>query len=129
MRQVFFLIIGGSLGTLARYFTVQGIQSRFTDIFPWGTLVVNLSGAFLIGFLFVLFDESFLDRNLRGLLTVGFLGAYTTFSTFSIETLNLLRDGEIGAASLNMLMTNGLGILCTVLGLYAGKILLKTIKG
>jgi CrcB protein len=92
-------------------------------------MAVNLTGAFLIGFVFVLFDESFINRDFRALVSVGFLGAYTTFSTFSLETLTLFRDGEVVAGAGNILMTNFLGLSCTLLGLYAGKLLLRSVKG
>ncbi len=129
MRQVFFLIVGGSFGTLARFTVVKAVQSRLPTLFPWGTMIVNLSGSFIIGFLFILFEESFISRDFRALMMIGFLGAYTTFSTFSLETLNLMRDGEMTAAAGNILLTNFLGITCAFLGLLAGRVFLKFIKG
>lgn len=129
MRQVLFLVLGGSLGTLARYFVSQSVQSKWGTLFPWGTLMVNITGSFLIGFVFILLEESFIHRDLRAFISIGFLGAYTTFSTFSLETLNLFREGDVVAGAGNMLMTNVLGIVFTILGLFVGKLLLRSVRG
>lgn len=95
MTKWFNLAVGGIAGTLSRYL-IAGVVYRFlgTD-FPYGTLVVNLTGCFVIGFLASLSEEKFfLGPNARLLLMVGFCGAFTTFSTFMLENANLLKDGE-----------------------------------
>jgi fluoride exporter len=104
----------GFAGAIARY-QVEGLVSRSTKAaFPWGTLVVNLSGCFLLGLVATLLTERFLPHpQLRSALTIGFLGAYTTFSTFAYETLRLGEDGARGLALLNVALSVvvGLGVM------------------
>ncbi|MBU0650667.1 fluoride efflux transporter CrcB, partial [bacterium] len=90
-----FLLIGGMLGTLLRY-VFSGIAHRILGIgFPYGTFIVNIVGCFFLGFLAVAAEEKFLlDTNMKVFLMVGFCGAFTTFSTFMLETSNLIRDGQ-----------------------------------
>lgn len=97
------LIVGSCLGGVARY-TLSGIIYRIGGSnFPYGTLAVNLIGCFLIGFLNVLAEEKFLlSSNLRILLMIGFCGAFTTFSTFMLETSNLIKGGESLLAFVNL---------------------------
>jgi len=98
------LIIGGAAGTVARY-TLSGAVHRILGAsFPYGTFLVNCSGCLILGFL-VSFTERklLLDTNMRLLLMVGFCGAFTTFSTFILETANLIKDGEATRAFLNVL--------------------------
>ena len=106
------LTIGSIAGGFARY-GLAGLVLRFTGAgFPYGTLVVNLAGSFVIGFLNVLASEKFLlDPQQRILLMTGFCGAFTTFSTFMLETANLFRDGELGygLANLGVSVVAGLG--------------------
>src|ERR1051325_938233 len=86
--------LGGGTGALARYLAASAIMTKFGGRFPLGTLVINVTGSFLIGFLMTMLTERFeLDPNWRLLLIVGFLGGYTTFSSFEWETYTALRDG------------------------------------
>jgi len=128
MQHLLFIALGGSLGALARYGLSRWIQVNLNDIFPWGTLVVNLSGSFFIGFFFELFETSILPADLRSLVTIGFLGAYTTFSTYSLESVNLLREGEIRLFVTNILLSTILGLLLVAAGLYASRFLLKLVR-
>jgi CrcB protein len=96
-----------------------------SETFPLGTLVVNLTGSFLIGVVIELFDTAIIPTEWRSLITIGFLGAYTTFSTYTLETVNLLRDGELRLATLNIVASNLIGILFVVLGIYSSRLLLK----
>ena len=123
MRNVW-IAVAGSAGALSRYH-VEGAVSRFTrGAFPWGTLVVNLSGCFLLGLLFTVLTERFLPHpDLRTALTIGFLGAYTTFSTFAFETVRLAEDGARGLAILNVVVSVVAGVTAAWLGIVAGRTL------
>lgn len=85
---------GGALGALARYVASGWVQSVTGDFFPWGTLAVNVVGCAALGFLMTWLQGSVASPELRQLVTIGFLGSFTTFSTFSYETFAMLRDGE-----------------------------------
>ena len=115
--------VGGALGALARY-GVDGLISRRVDAFPLGTLVINVSGCFLLGFLFTTLSERFGAAPwLRSTLTIGFLGAYTTFSTFSLESYRLAEDGAIALALLNVSGSVALGLVAVYIGVVAGRAL------
>lgn len=115
------LIFGGALGTLARY-GLAGVTYRvFGSDFPHGTLAVNLFGCFLIGFFVVLAETKFLlGPNARLLLMVGFCGAFTTFSTYILESANLIRDGETLRALVNVVGSVVLGFISFRLGILVG---------
>ncbi|WP_221039748.1 fluoride efflux transporter CrcB [Gelria sp. Kuro-4] len=119
------IALGGSLGALARYFLSLWIQNLFGDGFPIGTLVINVSGAFVLGFVYVLSLESSLNPVWRNGLTVGFLGAFTTFSTFALETFLLIQEGLFLNATLNVIITVILGLL----GAFFGGVLAKFVSG
>ena len=111
------LIAGGIAGTLARYLLAGKIYQLLGTSFPYGTLVVNLLGCFIIGFLASLAEEKFLlGPHARLLLMVGFCGAFTTFSTLILETANLLKDGELIKALINGLGSFLLGLLLFYIG-------------
>lgn len=115
------IALGGSLGAVARYSLSLWIQALFGDGFPLGTLVINVTGAFVLGFLYALSLHSSLDPMWRSGLTVGFLGAFTTFSTLTLETFLLIKDGLFLTATLNVLLTVMLGLLGTFLGSVLGR--------
>jgi len=96
------IALGGAVGALARY-GLSGAVHRFASpYFPWGTFVVNVAGCLVFGFIAGLTDERLtIDQTTRAFLLVGVLGAFTTFSTFSFETVELLRNGETAAALMN----------------------------
>ncbi len=96
----FWVALGSALGGMGRY-AVSGLGARFiSETFPWGTLIVNVAGSLLIGVLAALVpvDARVLTENTRAFLMVGFCGGFTTFSSFSLETMNLARNGAFGAA-------------------------------
>lgn len=125
MQQIVFIIVGGSLGALARYGLAKYISQNINQLFPWGTLIINLTGSFLIGCCFELFDKAIIPSEWRSLITIGFLGAYTTFSTYSLETLNLLKEGELGLGLLNILVSNLGGLILVFLGMEFSRLLIK----
>lgn len=125
MQQVLLIAVGGSLGAVARYGLSSFVYHTTSETFPWGTLVVNLTGSFVIGVVIELFDTAIIPTEWRSFITIGFLGAYTTFSTYTLETVNLLRDGELRLATFNIVASNLVGIIFVVLGIYSSRLLLK----
>ena len=123
-----FLLLGGAFGTLSRYF-VSGFTHRyFNTTFPIGTLIVNLIGSFVIGFLWALWENSNLHSNVRSFIFIGILGGFTTFSTYSLETLNLFRDGEIKIGLVNILANNILALVLVFVGFIMAKGLISLIN-
>lgn len=116
--------IGGFFGAITRYSLALWIGQKWGRSFPLGTFVINVSGSFFIGLLMSLFTERFMmNPQWRLLLVVGFLGAYTTFSTFEYETGRLVKDGEWLIASMNVVFSVFVGFLA----LKIGELIAKTI--
>jgi CrcB protein len=116
--------LAGLAGTLCRYWLSGFVAQRFGETFPAGTLVVNIVGCFLAGFLFYLMQERYLvNQTLRTMVMIGFLGAFTTFSSYGLQTLTLLRDGEFGFAALNVAVSNTVGLLVVWVGYALAKAL------
>ena len=117
MIRYLLVVIGGGTGALARYIGASAIMTRFGGRFPLGTLVINVTGSFLIGFLMTMLTERFkLDPNWRLLLVVGFLGGYTTFSSFEWETYSSVREGGLWTGMLNVVSSVMLGYVAVTLG-------------
>ena len=105
MKNLLFVAMGGAVGAMLRYGISSGIYTWFGRGFPYGTLAVNLLGSFAIGLLSILLIEKFnVPHEVRLALVVGVLGALTTFSTFSWETLDLMQQGMMQKAFLNVLL-------------------------
>lgn len=123
MQKVLLIGLAGLLGTVGRY-ALSGLVARsFGETFPWGTLVVNIVGCFLAGLLFYLLQErNLVDPTTRAVVMIGFLGGFTTFSSFGLQTFTLLRDGEFWFASLNIIGSNLLGLLMVWAGYTVGKL-------
>ena len=122
LPQILVIMLGGSLGALMRFIVSSSITEKMGSNFPYGTLTVNVLGSFVMGFLAMLLVERMgLDPLLRLGIFVGFLGAFTTFSTFSMETLNLFEQGESLRALVNMFVSVVLSVLAVWLGVLAGK--------
>jgi len=119
MLKLFYIGLGGFFGAGCRYLLSKWVEIKWESIFPNGTLVVNIIGSFLLGFLMILFLEKTTDYpNLRIIITTGFLGAFTTFSTFSFETVMLLEDKSFLIAGLNIVSNLFAGILAVMLGIF-----------
>lgn len=118
--------LGGALGAVARYALSTWIYQRYFYTFPWGTFVVNILGCFLLGIVYVLgVEKLMISPNTRLFISVGFIGAFTTFSTFSLETLNILKNGEIKIALFNSFGSLVLGLFAVWLGMILTQLLIK----
>ena len=124
MQKTIFIAIAGLVGTLFRYWAGGLVARRYGETFPWGTLAVNLVGCFLAGAVFYLTEERFLvSPTLRTIILIGFLGGFTTFSSFGLQTFTLLREGEMGWAALNIAASNVLGLMMVWSGYAISKAL------
>lgn len=123
--MVWYVALGGAIGSMARYLVGLTVQSRSGLDFPVGTLLVNLTGCLLLGFLArYLLETSAVSPEVRALLTTGLCGGYTTFSTFSYETVTLIEDADWRRAALYVALSV-LGTLgATVLGMAGARLLL-----
>ena len=128
MLRFFVIALGGAIGTLLRYIA-GGLDYRFSGgVFPISTLVVNVTGSLVIGFLWGIVDRFTVSPNVRLFVFIGILGGYTTFSTFSLETFNLMRDGEYRIALMNVILSVILSITAVFLGYFVSKTLLNLYK-
>lgn len=129
MKLIFFIGAGGAVGAIARYYLTmlvnQWSTSHAYSYLP-GTLMVNVLGSFLMGVAFALFSQQLIQsENLRLFIIVGMLGAFTTFSTFSLETLLYLHNGQLMLAVVNVLLSVVLSLAAVVIGFYAFKMLIS----
>jgi CrcB protein len=124
MGKLFLIGLAGFIGTLSRYWMSGVVARRYGETFPMGTLAVNLVGCFLVGLLFYTLEERFLvNQTARTVVLIGFLGGFTTFSSFGMQTFTLLKDGEVGFAILNITASNFVGLLLVWAGYTVAKIL------
>ncbi len=125
MLDYILVMVGGALGTGARFWASGFVAERVGEFFPWGTLVVNVTGSFAIGFLAAFTDPEgpfLVSPRLRQFFMIGVCGGYTTFSSFSLQTLDLVRDGDWFKASLNTLLS----VACCLTAVWLGRILALT---
>jgi len=121
--RLFGIAIGGAAGALSRYGLDMFIDTRGRGAFPWGIFVVNVTGCFVLGVLATLFAEKYLGHPvLRPSLTVGFLGAYTTFSTFALQSVDLADGGAYAVAAANVVASVAAGLLAVWIGIQLAKV-------
>ena len=122
--KILFVLLGGSLGALSRYGVSLLAVKLFGVKFPWGTLIVNLSGCFLIGLAFAWGERGFgiMNPSVRLFFMTGFLGALTTFSTFGLGIVTALQAGRYLVAAANILANNVIGIALVFLGMVVGRL-------
>jgi CrcB protein len=122
MTRVLAIAAGGAVGALLRYWTSTAVHSRLGTAFPYGTLAVNILGSLLMGFLYIwLIERMAAGPALRAFLLIGVLGAFTTFSTFSVETLNLMEAGHPARALANVLVSVIVCVAAAGLGILAAR--------
>ncbi len=122
MLQLLTIAGGGALGAVLRFGMSSYVYRLLGRDFPYGTLAVNVVGSLFMGILFILFIErGLVSAEWRSAIIIGFLGAFTTFSTFSIETLMLVESGELSRAALNVVLSVTLCLVATWLGLVMGR--------
>lgn len=128
MLRLFIIGLGGAIGTILRY-VMGGLDYRFSNgVFPISTLVVNVTGSLVIGFLWGIIDRFNFSPNMRMFVFIGILGGYTTFSTFSLETFNLMRDGEYRIAIMNAALSLALSVGAVFVGYILSKTLMSLFK-
>jgi len=122
VTNILFIAAGGASGALFRYWMSTGVYALLGRGFPYGTLAVNVTGSFLMGLCYIfLFERMDVGAEWRAGLMIGLLGAFTTFSTFSIETLNLIESGEQFRAGMNILFSVAFCIIGCWIGMVIGR--------
>ncbi len=122
MGELGAIAAGGAFGALMRFWVSNGVYAWLGRGFPWGTLSVNIVGSFVIGLAFVLLTERLsFGSEVRAFIMIGFLGAFTTFSTFSLETLSLMQEGLLLKAVVNILISVILCIIATWSGMMLAR--------
>lgn len=122
---LFVVAAGGALGAVGRYLSTGWIQGLSGDFFPWGTLVVNVLGSLALGFGLIWLQASVASAEARQFVAIGFLGSFTTFSTFSYEAVAMLRDGEWWRAGGYIAGSVVLGLAAVIVGMEAAGALLR----
>ncbi|MDZ4844333.1 MAG: fluoride efflux transporter CrcB [Chitinophagales bacterium] len=122
MRILLLVGAGGFIGSVLRYLAAQFVQNKFLSAFPFGTLSVNVIGCFAIGIIFALAEKGNLSAEWRLFLATGICGGFTTFSAFSIETISLMKEGQMTGAFLYILASIALGLGATFLGIVLVKL-------
>jgi CrcB protein len=122
--SLLFIAVGGAAGAVSRYLVDVLVAERTGGAFPFGTLLINASGSFLLGVLFALaIERAVLPAGIRGPFLIGFLGAFTTFSTLMLESWRLVEDGAPALALVNVAGSSAIGLVAVVGGLALGRAL------
>jgi fluoride exporter len=121
--QLLWIAVGGSAGALARFLVATAVTERLGILFPYGTFLINVTGCFLLGVLTGGIEAQAIPAGVRPALAIGFLGAYTTFSTFGLETLALLEEGSVLLAVVYVSGSVLVGLAAVALGLWMGRAL------
>lgn len=123
MLSYLYIAIGGAIGSVGRYWVSSSVANGLDEVFPWGTLIVNVTGCFVIGLFAVLTAPGgrvSVSPELRQFVMIGICGGYTTFSSFGLQTLTLARDGDIARAGLNVIGSVAFCLVGVWLGWTAG---------
>lgn len=128
MQNLLIIALGGSIGAISRFLMCEMIVKLTGNLYPLGTILVNLTGCFLIGLLLGVFNTFELGNSARLLVFTGFLGAFTTFSTFALENFYLARSGDLQMLALNVLVSNIVGILLVFAGFHIISYIISYIK-
>jgi fluoride exporter len=122
MAKYLMVALGGAFGSVLRFWAGTYVSARMGTRFPWGTFAINITASFLIGVIMtVLADRANWNANWRYLIPIGFIGGYSTFSTFEYETFRVFADGELFIAALNVVGSVVVGFIAVWLGVITGK--------
>jgi CrcB protein len=126
MHKLALIGLGGLLGTLSRYWLSQAVDERTHSSFPYGTMIVNFAGCFAAGFLFQFLEQTVISPDLRLAVFTGFLGGFTTFSAYALQTFVLTQGGMMSLAAVNVIVSNVLGLAMVWLGAGASRLLVPS---
>jgi fluoride exporter len=122
MTKYLMVAMGGAIGSVLRFWVGGSVADRLGTRFPYGTFAVNCTGSFLIGLVIALIAQrANVNPNWRYLIGVGFIGGYTTFSAFEYETFQSMQEGKMLVASLNVILSVAIGLICVWLGVAAAR--------
>lgn len=125
MKSLLLVFLGGGLGAVSRFGLSSLISAKFETVFPWATFIVNVIGCFLIGIVFDVLERELIDSDFRLALMTGFLGGFTTFSTFGLETLKLLEARDTLQGIAYPLLSNFAGVAAVFAGILVSGALFK----
>lgn len=122
MSKFLIVALGGAIGSVLRFWAGGLVSGKFGTRFPYGTFVINITASFLIGFIMtVLAERTHMSPAWRYLLVIGFLGGYSTFSSFEYETFQVFADGEFLIAAMNVALSVGVGFIAVWVGAITGR--------